>query len=103
MSDTDNKPADTAATETASTEQWEATLVNGNSYTFGGTKYEKGVTKTVDNATKEALEKRAVDDRIMDGEFDEEGTAVTEPRQKFKFNRVGEKPAPARTRQRATR
>jgi len=91
------------AADAATADKWEATLVNGTSYTFGGTKYEKGVTKTVDNGTKEALETRAIDFRTVEGRFDDEGTAEVTELPKFKFHRVGDAPAAPRTRTRAAR
>lgn len=87
-------------------EKWEATLVGGNSYTFGGVKFEKGVAKPIDAATKAKLEEKAVDYKVVDGEYDDDGTAVSEPRAKFRFVNVNapksEVKAPARQR-RATR
>lgn len=105
MDDTANETA-AAAADTA---QYIPTLVGGNTYTFRGVKYERGVAgKPISADTKAALEERAVDNKLIDGEYDEDGTAVTEPRQKFKFAKVGEdgkaeKTAATPTRRRASR
>ena len=84
-------------------EKWEATLVGGNSYTFGGVKFEKGIAKPVDAATKAKLEEKAVDYKVVDGEYDEDGTAVSEPRAKFRFVNVNAPKAEAAARPRARR
>lgn len=68
-----------------------ATLTKGNSYTFLGVSYKRDVDTPVTEEVMELLKKRAVDVVVMDGEFDEEdGSALTEARAKFRFRKSGD-------------
>ena len=98
------------ATDKTATEDapWIGVLKRGSTFTLGtnpdtSKRYEAGIEYPLDDATKERLEERAVD-QIDTGDYDEDtGLVLTEPKCKFDFRRVGEAPAAARRRMRPTR
>lgn len=88
--------ADEAEDKTEATEKpWIATLTRGRSYVLGTTNpihFIRGEDKPVDDATKQRLEKKAVQ-LVKTGVQDEDGDEEYEPRCKFVFRKAGE-PAP---------
>lgn len=67
---------------------YNATLVNGNSYTLNNVRYQNGETVEVNEDTKKRLEKKAVDTVLIPGS----GKVVSV--QKFEFSPVGAKSTP---------